>query len=156
VTNGWYPDTGGNKTDPDYPYQSLPTTPAIAPTVAFQDFPNRYPSDGDQYWLAQLGLVCKNLTTHVCDIIDTFDWGFGVVANPAGVTSTAPFGWGAPTQNYIDTLTNAFNGQNGSTAWTFSTDCSNCCVPEPCTLVIWSLLCGLGIAFGRRIRRRTA
>jgi hypothetical protein len=153
----WFPDTA-NKTDPDYPYQSLPVTPATAPTVAFQDFPNRYPKNGNQYWLAELGLVCKNPTTHVCDIVDTFDWGFNVVGNnpgPGGVTSVVPYGWGAPSANYINTLENAFDGEGGSTDWTFSTNCSGCCVPEPATfpLLVSALL---GLAGAGYLRRRRA
>ena len=59
-----YPDTKlGNTTDPDYPFESLPgglnPAPNPLPTLGFQDFPNRFPSDGPQSWLAELGLVCR-------------------------------------------------------------------------------------------------
>jgi len=152
AANGtWFPDTA-NKTDPDYPYQTLPggiTLPAEgAPTVAFQDFPNRYPGVAKpQTWLAELGLVCKNLTTDQMDVIGTFDWGFGI--NAAGAfTPTAPFGWGPATNNYISVLSTDFPG------WTIERGC--CCTPEPSTLIVWSVLGGCGIAAGCWRKRKAA
>ncbi len=155
AANGtWFPDTGNSKTDPDYPYQSLPVVANPAPTVAFQDFPNRYPSDGDQYWLAELGLVCKNLTTHEMDIIDTFLWGFNI--SNGTFTANSPHLWSAPTANYITTLETYFDGTHDNADWTIGTDCSHCCIPEPTAIVVWSLLGGLAVIAGRRRRRKIA
>jgi len=152
-----FPDTA-TKADPDYPFESLPAglNPAPpAPTIGFQDFPNRFPSDGNQFWLAELGLVCKNLTTHTVEILDTFLWGFDVVNND-GITANAPHLWGAPTTTYVDTLTNSFDGANGSTKWTFTTGGENCCVPEPASVFVWVVLVGGSIAVARSRQRRRA
>lgn len=141
-----FPDTK-DTLDPDYP-NTIVSWLDPAPTVGFQDFPWRLFEDGDQYWLAELGLVCKNHTEKKVCIVDTFLWGFGVEDDPAAITPNPPSLWGDPTQSYLDTLRNCFDGDPG-TAWEFCDECC-CCIPEPATLL---LLAFGGLILARRRRR---
>jgi len=159
----WYPDTK-NQTDPDYPYEYLSggVNPPVAPTKAFQDFPNRDPSNGDQYWNAQLALVVKNLGTHECVVIGEFNWGFSVTGDnpgPAGVTPVAPYGLGPPTVNFMNVLGNSFNSTitPGSTTWSISYNIFDAIIPEPAafTLLGWALLLIAGAVYLRRQKAKT-
>jgi hypothetical protein len=154
----WFPDTKSKQTDPDYPFQSLPDgTVPKQPSVAFQDFPNRF-FGKDQYWLAELGLVCKNLTTHEAHVVDTFLWGFDVTAATSTIVANPPHFWSAPTTTYLDTLNNYFDGkQHGdftSTKWTFDANGADCwqCVPEPSSLAIAGLGGVAFLVYCRRVR----
>jgi len=150
-----YPDTGSSKSDPDYPAQSIPVALTGAnppqPMPGYQDFPNRFPGDGN--WTATLGLVCKNLTTHVMDVIGTFTWGFSMALGPVlGVTANAPANWttninAAQNTGFAATLASYFNGKNGSTMWTVGV---GCCTPEPGSLIIWTVISVVGVAIVRR------
>lgn len=153
--NNWYPDTR-HKLDPNYAGDFLPSldpAPNPMPTLGFQDFPSRFPSAGDQSWLAELGLVCKNTKTREVSVLGTFWWGFGVKKSPAAITATKPYGWGGATTTFLAVLSDHFNGKEGSVKWTFNKEC--CCVPLPGS--VWM---GLGLlgALGavRHMRRRRA
>jgi hypothetical protein len=154
-TNAWnavpdqsFPDTLGNSSpnsNPNYPLQSLPTTVSFPPTVEFQDFPNRYPSDGAQSWLAELGLVYEDPTTHQMDVLGTFDWGFGI--NTSGAfTPDPPTVFGTPSADYITTLEEDFPN------WKIEAQS----VPEPSTFVLFSGLAVMGLVAGYRRRKRAA
>jgi hypothetical protein len=148
-----------SKTDPDYPHQSLPggtTLPAEgAPTVAFQDFPNRYPNAAAQTWNAELALVCKNVSAKTVDVIGAFDWGFSMAAGNATtagsvtVTSSGPGAFGDASTKFFNTLESQYSG------WTIQTGCCPC-VPEPSTIIVWSGLGALGLVAGWRRRKRAA
>jgi hypothetical protein len=152
----WYPDTDGIQ-DPDYPFETLPvsleTPPDPAPTIGFQDFPARSFTGGDQFWQAELGLVCKDLANATMKIVSTFLWGFDLqVTGPPegqGVQQLPPGFWSDATPNYINTLTSHFSGLNGSTQWQVDRGCCCCEIPEPASL---SLACfGLmAVMFAKR------
>ncbi len=155
-TNSWgaapntpFPDTSG-KSSPNYPYQYLPITVSPAPTVQFQDFPNRYPILGAQSWSAELGLVLENSSTDQLDVIGTFDWGFGI--NTSGAfTPDSPTAFGTPSAAYMTTLETDFNGVNG-TSWSIEGQS----VPEPPTFLLASVLGVMGLVAGYRRRKRAA
>ncbi|MFO0852496.1 MAG: hypothetical protein U0871_28645 [Gemmataceae bacterium] len=152
-----FPDTQSRGTDPDYPFESLPDGTRPANGVAFQDFPFRG-LNPDQTWIAELGLVCKNPTTHVAHIIGTFLWGFSTTNGV--VTGDPPHAYGSPTASYITTLQNAFDGKvHGpftSTKWTFDQNAADCfvCVPCPAPAGLTLVLAGAVAAAGgvRRLR----
>ncbi|MCB9852741.1 MAG: PEP-CTERM sorting domain-containing protein [Phycisphaerales bacterium] len=103
-------------------------TTGTAPTLGFQDFPGRGFADGNQTWLAELGLTCiSNTATLNIDgrmfrdvrVIDTLLWGFDLnglpVAMPGigNVGANAPHFWSDPTGTYLDTLNNFYDGMGG-------------------------------------------
>ena len=133
------------KEDPRYTGNNVNTTPA--PTIGFNDCPNRIPGL-DRYWQAELGLVCMSTAEKKVCIAGTFFWGFDVEDDPAAITPRFPYAWGDPSPSYMSTLRECFDGDPG-TAWTFCDTCC-CCVPEPGTFV---LLFGLG-AFVLFLRKR--
>ncbi|MGH7152988.1 MAG: hypothetical protein ACREF3_03590, partial [Acetobacteraceae bacterium] len=54
-----FPDA--SRTSPAYPFTTTaaaPPNPPGPPTLGFQDFPSRRFANGNQFWLAELGLVC--------------------------------------------------------------------------------------------------
>jgi hypothetical protein len=135
-----FPDTLSHGATPQYDGESLPVQVADPPTLAFQDFPIRFPSDGNQYWDAELGLVGINFRTKEVRIIGTFAWGFDVTQMPEGITPGPPAAWGAPSGSYIFSLDNYFDGgrytdpsgvQFDSVDFTFNTKDVFLLVPEP-------------------------
>jgi hypothetical protein len=146
-----------SKTDPDYPHQSLPAGSALppegAPTVGFQDFPNRYPIATTQTWNAELALVCKNVSAKTVDVIGAFDWGFSMnasnMADTVTVTASGPTAFGDASSNFFSTLESQYAG------WTIQTGCCPC-VPEPSTFVLLSGLGVAGLIAGRRQQKRAA
>ena len=134
----WFPDTA-TRLDPDYPYETLPAgldpAPNPLPTKAFQDWPNRFPANGYQSWVAELGLVCKNFDTHQVCVAGSLTWGFLVTENPAQIMEAEPHTWHSPSTTYLSVLSSYFDGMNGSQAWTFSDNCC-CCIPEPSSLLL--------------------
>jgi hypothetical protein len=151
-----FPDTS-NTTSPSYAFLTVAAGPA--PTIGFQDFPFRYPSSGNQTWLAEDALVGINTTTDTMRIVGSFLWGFGVTMTPAGVTANAPSSWGPVTTTFDSTETNAFsatgiNGVSGTT-WTIQNDLALYpvfAVPEPATV---GLLLVVGLA-GLSLRPKRA
>ena len=155
-----YPDAGLGS--PAYGSASLPAganNPNPNPDFAFQDFPRRGFANGQQSWLAELGLACiaKDADDNgffEVRVVNTFLWGFGI--NPQGaltladVSATTPFGWSAPTASYLNTLNNAYDGTPG-TKHTFAAN-SNCfrVIPEPGTMLL--ILPGMAVLL--RYRRR--
>jgi hypothetical protein len=160
AANTEFPDTA-NKADPAYPFQSLPGGAVAAqPSANFQDFPNRFPNQGAQNWLGELALICEDTTNHKANVIESFLWGFGVTnANPgtlANITTNTPHLWGAPTQSFLDTETNSFDGNNGSTLWTFDT-AQSFVTPEPGSVALGAAGLFLFSGYGwRRNRRKQA
>lgn len=157
--NTWFPDTT-TTTNPAYPFLSIAKTGNTLnqPSVAFQDFPNRFPAQGAQTWLAELGLVAINTTEHEVRVIGTFDWGFGVTnANPgtiANITATTPFGWGAPTANYMTTEQDFFNpASNGD--WTIDQNAAFFATPEPASVVLLILAIACAFIIGLQQKRAT-
>lgn len=172
---GWFPDA--TPQNPFYPFPDgngllNPAPPANPgqPTVgnkirgAFTDYPNRFTANGNQFWSAELGLVALNKTADAngsfeMRVIGTFLWGFGVTGgtNP-GVQASNPLLWGAPTQNFLDTLNTFYSGnpvggsggQNQVTGerhhFVYNT---NVFIPTPATLA----LIGLGGLVAVRRRR---
>jgi hypothetical protein len=149
-----FPDTAG-KLDIDYPFEFLPVPDPPGLTLGFQDFPNRFPEDGNQFWLAELGLVCKNTTTDMAQVLGTFLWGFNVVGDqpgtPGSIAPSGPGFWGDATGIYLDTLNNYFDGTNGSEDWDVTRGCE-CFVPEPATCAFAFALGLAGFASYRRFK----
>ena len=88
-------------TSPSYPNQSISRKGVDfpgQPSVAYQDFPTRYPYLGAESWQAELGLVCLDPTKHTASILESFLWGFGVTNGSPGtidnITSSVPGAWG--------------------------------------------------------------
>lgn len=158
--NTEFPDTA-NKADPAYPFQSLPGGAVAAqPSANFQDFPNRFPNAGAQSWVAELALICEDTTNHRANVIQSFLWGFGVTnANPgtlANITANTPNSWGAPTASFLATETNSFDGNNGSTLWTFNT-AQSFETPEPGAFALGAAGLFLFSGYGwRRNRKKQA
>ena len=117
---------------PTYPYNDPATAPVgMQPTFGFQDFPSRSTADGNQSWLAELGLACISDSANITHdgmqmrevrVIDTLLWGFnlnGLPAAPAGignVGSDPPAFWSDPTGSYLDTLNDFYDGLGGGGA----------------------------------------
>ncbi len=158
-----YPDTGGSITSPLYPHHTLPggINPApAAPTMPFQDFPNRFTlKDGDNKdivnkWRAELALVGVNETDKEVRIIGSFYWGFDVKAG-GGVEQSQPRLWTTyASSSFLDTFRNAFCGNDGAglngvkgTLWTFNDKAVF--VPTPGAISLLVLAAGL-IARRRR------
>ena len=156
-----FPDTQSAKTDPQYPFQTLPSGAAATQNSAnFQDFPNRSPQSGNQTWIAELALVAENPTTHNAHVIESMLWGFGITnANPgtiANITPTAPSNWGAPTASFMATERNSFDGTGGSTLWTFDT-LQAFVTPEPGAIAMGAAGLCLFTGYGwRRNRKKRA
>jgi hypothetical protein len=171
VGNVWYPDA--SRTNPEYPYQTTaatPPNPPGTPTVGFQDFPNRFFSDGNQSWLAELGLACIDDIVGAngfrqAYVIDTFLWGFGVGTNPNVINVNAPHGWSAPSDSYLTTLNDYYDGSppnpptsgGSSSKFNFQVGCDNCFIPtvdEPgtLTLLVWGMVGFLPVL--RRVRQK--
>lgn len=148
-----FPDTAG-KLDIDYPFEFLPVADPPGLTLGFQDFPNRFPSDGDQFWLAELGLVCKNRNTATAHVLATFLWGFNVVGDQpgklGGISPFAPGFWGPATDTYLNALNHYFDGSNGSTDWDITRGC-DCFIPEPVTYTFAFALGLVGLVSWRRL-----
>jgi hypothetical protein len=176
ATNFWgittnnveYPDA--TRTSPLYSFTTTAATPPDPPgppTLGFQDFPSRFFSDGNQTWLAELGLVCFDPTVGGVtegDVIDTFLWGFGVQTGPDAITANAPHLWGVPTASYLSTLNSFYSGTppnpptSGGTSskYKFNVECDDCFqVPEPASAVPFAVgmmaLLGL-LGVGGRLR----
>jgi hypothetical protein len=154
-----FPDTSGT-TSPAYPFLFV-AVGSPAPTDGFQDFPDRFPSSGDQTWEAEDALVGIDSATDTMRIVDSFLWGYGVTDSPAGVTSNAPSLWGAPSTTFVNTETDAFsatgiNGVSGTT-WTIENNVTLYpvfAVPEPNGVAL--LLAASIVAMALRPRRATA
>ncbi|HPF41263.1 MAG TPA: hypothetical protein P5081_17355 [Phycisphaerae bacterium] len=141
---GWFPDADPMDRAPgDFgPSDTLlaPTyilnlpdanTTGTAPTLGFTDRPGRAFANGNQTWLAELGLTCISNTATLdiggqmfrdVRVIDTFLWGFNFnglpVANPgepgiANVGADAPSFWSDPTPTYLNTLNGFYDGMGG-------------------------------------------
>jgi len=170
VGNTEFPDA--TRTDPVYPFESVavtPTNPPGTPYLAFRDFPNRFFSDGNQSWLAELGLVMIHNTPDVngvrqVNVLDTFLWGFGVTTAPNAITPTAPNSFSAPTASYLTILNDYYDGappnpptSGGTSAkYNFVAGCDTGCfvvAPEPSSVGL--LVMGLGAGGVIRFRRRT-
>lgn len=123
-----------------------PPNPPGPPTLGYQDFPGRNFADGNQNWVAELGLVCIQKTPGAdgfeqAYVIDTFLWGFGVQTNPDMITANAPRDWSAPTPSYLKTLNSYYSGAppmpptsgGVSSKINFQAGCDDCfvAVPEP-------------------------
>jgi hypothetical protein len=139
ANNTAFPDTI-DKLDPAYdlPNGSGKTRMANGdilsqPSVGYDDFPSRLPSDGNQNWQAQLALVAENPANHTASVIACFSWGFGVTAATDGtlanISASNPRLVAAPPQSFLDSEASYFNGKGGSTLWTFNTHPAF--VPEP-------------------------
>ncbi|MFN0135465.1 MAG: PEP-CTERM sorting domain-containing protein [Phycisphaerae bacterium] len=138
--NGWnLPGTGAGEypdaspADPRYPFTTPATVivPFAAPTFGFQDFPSRNFGDGNQSWLAELGLVCISDNAPIViggqnyrdvRVIDTFLWGFELFNLPAmppppGIANVRPqpnpLAWSDPTASYLSTLNSFYDGSGG-------------------------------------------
>lgn len=137
--NGWnLPATGAGEypdatpANPRYPFTTPATVivPFAAPTFGFQDLPSRNYADGNQSWLAELGLACISDTPNLviggqnfreARVIDTFLWGFSFVNLPAGaggpglanVQASPPAFWSDPTPSYLATLNSFYDGLGG-------------------------------------------
>lgn len=124
---GWFPDASPRdrnttpKFAPSYRFITTalnPTNPpsaAPSPGYGFQDYPNRMFATGNQFWLAELGLVAiqnvpDNTGFRQVNVIDTFRWGYNVTMTPNGVTNNDPFGWSAPTATFLNTLNSYYSG----------------------------------------------
>ncbi len=163
--NPFYPFPGGNGLlDPAPP--ANPGQPTVTPNIrgAFTDYPGRSTANGNQFWMAELGLVARSKTADAAGsfemrVIGTFLWGFDVRGAPnAGVDPFSPILWGAPTTNFLDTLNtyysgNAVGGSGGQNQVTgdrhhfvYNT---NVFIPTPATLA----LIGLGGLVAVRRRR---
>lgn len=132
------------KQDPDYPFEELPpltNPPNPLPTVGFYDLPNRFPRRGEQFWEAELGLVCKNLATADMKVVATFLWGFSILL-PDGLVSMPPGFWSDASTQYINTITSNFSGLDGSVQWQVERGYCRCIIPEPAsvTLVVIGLV----------------
>lgn len=127
---GTYPDAP--PADPRYPFTTPATVnvPFAPPTFGFQDFPSRNYADGNQFWIAELGLTCISETPTIriagqdffeVRVIDTFLWGFNFVNLPAGaggpglanVQASSPAFWSDPTSTYLNTLNSFYDGTGG-------------------------------------------
>jgi hypothetical protein len=167
-----FPDA--SRTSPAYPFTNTaapPPTPPGRPTLGFNDAPSRRFVNGNQFWLAELGLVCidgsvKGVTQAFA--IDTFLWGFRVDTNPNTIVSIGPAAFGPPTRSYLATLNSYYSGMppnppssgGMSAMFNFQAGCDDCFIPrvpapEPATYLL--LLAGvLGIAGVRHINRRSS
>ena len=125
-----FPDaTPGN---PRYPFTAPSTSPpGDAPTYGYRDYPWRNMAAGNQSWLAELGLTCISNTANLningmafreVRVIDTFLWGYDLNGLPVGgggapgignVGSDPPGLWSDPTQSYLDTLNEFYDGSGG-------------------------------------------
>ena len=130
INAGEYPDA--TPIEPVYAEQSpaIVNPPFAAPTLGFQDFPERPFANGTQYWIAELGLVAitnnmipmemggVTMMFREVRVLSTLLWGFSF-NNPTApfsvnrVTARAPYSWGTPTQSYLDTLNNFYDGEGG-------------------------------------------
>jgi len=175
VGNTEFPDA--TRTNPAYPFATAavnPPAPLGAPYLGFQDAPNRFFSDGNQSWIAELGLVAIHKTPVAgviqAHVIDTFLWGFGVTTAPNAITPTAPNNFGAPTASYLTILNDYYDGappnpptDGGTSAkYNFVSGCDTGCftphiAPEPSSvglLVMGLSAGGFVVGFGRRPRVR--
>lgn len=171
---GEYPDVlpapnGNGRNDPIYPFESAATAPPMMmPTLGFQDFPSRGYAGGAQSWIAELGLVAISETPHInmmgmmfyeVRVINTFLWGFDFVDLNGNTTidgigeiqaGPAPSFWSDPTQSYLDTLNDFFDGGTATKPTGkfkfFNND--NVFIPAPSSLAL--LAAGGIIAFRRR------
>lgn len=159
-----YPDAGHDS--PAYGSASLPdgaNNPMPMPDFAFQDFPRRTFSGGNsQFWRAELGLACiaKDADDNgfrEVRVVDTFLWGFDINVNGDGmldigdVNPYAPAFWSDPTQSYLDTLNEAYDGDPGMKyMFASNSNCFQAAVPEPASLL---LLCSGVFVLLRRDRR---
>ncbi len=109
-----FPDTQ-DTTSPIYPFQTVAV--GANPTVGFVDFPFRYPSQGNQTWRAELGLVALNNSTHQIRPVESFIWGFDVTKSPEGVSMSPPQQWSPVNDTFDNILITSFNGTKG-TLWT--------------------------------------
>lgn len=176
---------------PTYPFnRPAANNTGTNPTLGFQDFPARSFDDGNQSWTAELGLVCISNTAHVMfpnpndaenplfgrevRVIGSLLWGFNFQGLPvregspniANVFGSSPFGWGAATTSYLNTLNNYYDGlgggggddDNGGTLPALESDLysfannSNCFeqVPEPSSMAL--ILCGVLYVARRRTK----
>jgi hypothetical protein len=148
ATPGPYTFPDANRTNPRYPFTTLAVTPPDPPgqpTLAFDDIPGRRFSDGNQSWLAELGLVCiDGVVGGVTQayVIGTLTWGFNVQTGPNRIavnfpSFTDPF-FGSPTAPYLSTLNSYYSGKpptpptSGGTSakFKFQPGCDNCFVPK--------------------------
>lgn len=107
---------------PSYPF----TTPSagmrpMLPGLGFTDFPGRGFASGNQTWTAELGLACVSKSENdqgfrEVRVIDTLLWGFNFNGLPVGnpgignVGSNPPSHWSDPTQSFLDTLNDYYDG----------------------------------------------
>jgi len=128
---GEFPDVN-NAANPIYSQETLPenvTPPAEPgkPSLAFQDFPQRFFRAGAQTWMAELGLVAlatqarleiDDMMFHEARVVASLRWGFSL-PNPQepfdtdDVTAVAPANWGAPQESYVKTLNAFYDGMGG-------------------------------------------
>lgn len=166
-----FPDA--DRTSPAYPFTTTaapPPNPPGKPTLGYQDFPSRRFAKGDQFWQAELGLVCLDGVVNGVTqafVIDTFLWGFNVQADPKQIISKAPSFFGPPTATYLATLNSYYSGAppmpptsgGTSTKFNFQSGCDDCfvkkcdgnrcAVPEPSSHLLFALAVLSAIVLGR-------
>lgn len=156
----WFPDTP-NRTDPRYPFLSLPIAgngnPAVTP--AMQDFPNRFFVDGNQTWRAELALVLIDPAIHEMRIVGSFTWGFDIVGDPnRALNAFAPgnFNIGG-SGTLVTTLEDAFDGNGltggnpaNSTQWFINPDVAGAYTVIPAPAGMLALAAGGLFAVRRR------
>lgn len=178
---GAYPD-GGTPTNPAWPSVEPPISPpGMKPTLGYQDFPARDFADGDQVWLAELGLVAiaKKPNTNMMGmmfrevrVLGTFLWGFDLKPKaPFGINNviaSQPNLWGPPTPDYLNTLNSFYDGLGGgdpnaippmapkmTEKFKFSSNNEVFeAVPEPLTLLGAGTALGFGTFFKRELSKK--